>query len=49
MVQQVITYILVVLASVYVIYRGYENLKKKKACDKCELMKAAKLPKSSTS
>lgn len=49
MVQQVITYVLVALSSFYVIYRSYENLKKKKACDKCELMKIAKLPKNTTS
>lgn len=49
MLQQIIIYSLVLLASLYVIYRGYMNLKKKKACDKCELMKTAKLPKPPTS
>lgn len=48
MLQQIAIYILLALASLYVIYRGYSNLKKKKACDKCELMNAAKLPKPPT-
>lgn len=49
MVQQVITYALVALSSFYIVYRSYDNLKKKKTCDKCELMKMAKLPKNTTS
>ncbi|HRG37636.1 MAG TPA: hypothetical protein PK289_03815 [Bacteroidia bacterium] len=48
MIQEIITYLLLALASAYVIYRGYESLKKQKACGKCELMKAAKLPKGTT-
>lgn len=49
MLQQIIAYFILTLASLYVIYRGYDNLKKKKGCDKCELMKAAKSTKSPTS
>ncbi|HET6226370.1 MAG TPA: hypothetical protein VFF27_08835 [Bacteroidia bacterium] len=49
MIQHIITYVLLALASGYVVYRSYENVKKHRACDKCELMKAAKLPKNITS
>lgn len=49
MIQHIITYILVAVASGYVIYRNYENIKKQKSCGKCELMKAAKMPKNTTS
>jgi hypothetical protein len=48
MLQQLTTYLLVSLSAFYVIYRVYGNVKKKKACDKCELMKVAKLPKPPT-
>lgn len=48
MIQEIIIYVLLALASGYVIYHGYESLKKHKACGKCELMKAAKLPKGTT-
>jgi hypothetical protein len=49
MTQQLITYIILALACVYVIYRAYKSLKKKEACGSCELMKAAKTPKKATS
>ena len=42
MLQTILTYILVLLAATYVGYRLYSSVKKKQACDKCELMKAAK-------
>lgn len=42
MFQQVSIYILLSAAVVYVCNRVYSSVKKKKACDKCELMKAAK-------
>jgi hypothetical protein len=42
MIQQVIVYILLTLATAYVAYRFYGSIKKKQACDKCELMKIAK-------
>jgi hypothetical protein len=48
MTQEIITYIILVLACVYVIYRAYGSLKKKQACGNCELMKAAKAPKKAT-
>lgn len=48
MTQQIIIYLLVALASCYVIYRVYENVKKQNHCGKCELMKMTKLPKNST-
>ncbi len=48
MIQQFITYILLALSFCYILYRGYENIKKKKTCGKCELMKMAKLPKKTT-
>lgn len=49
MIQQIIIYVLLALASIYVVYRGYENIKKQKTCGKCELMKMAKAPKNTTS
>jgi hypothetical protein len=49
MTQQFITYIILALACGYVIYRAYKSLKKKEACGNCELMKAAKVPKKTTS
>jgi hypothetical protein len=49
MIQQLITYIILAIACVYVIHRAYKSLKKKEACGKCELMKAAKTPKKATS
>jgi hypothetical protein len=48
MTQQLITYIILALACIYVIYRAYKSLKKKEACGNCELMKAAKAPKKTT-
>jgi hypothetical protein len=48
MIQHIVTYVLLAIASCYVVYRSYENLKKQKACGKCELMKAAKLRKNTT-
>jgi hypothetical protein len=42
MVQQVIIYIILLLACFYVGYRFYSSIKKKAACDKCGLMQAAK-------
>lgn len=48
MTQQFITYIILALACVYVFYRAYKTLKKKEACGKCELMKAAKTSKNAT-
>ena len=37
-----ITYIIVFTAVVYIVYRLYNNINKRKACDKCVLMDAAK-------
>lgn len=42
MIQQLIIYILLALATTYVGYRFYSSIKKKQACDKCGLMEAAK-------
>jgi hypothetical protein len=42
MIQEIITYLLLTLASAYVGYRIYSSIKKKQACDKCGLMEAAK-------
>jgi hypothetical protein len=42
MYQQILTYILLSGAVAYVAYRFYCSVKKQQACDKCELMKAAK-------
>jgi hypothetical protein len=42
MIQEIITYTLLVLACVYLFYRMYTSLKKKNACGSCALMKAAK-------
>lgn len=42
MFQQVSIYILLAAALVYVGNRVYSSVKKKQACGKCELMKAAK-------
>lgn len=42
MIQQVIVYLILILAIAYVGYRFYLSIKKKQACEKCELMKAAK-------
>ena len=44
MIQEIIVYILLALAVVYVGYRIYSSIKKKQACDKCALMDAAKKP-----
>jgi hypothetical protein len=42
MVQQIITYIILLLACIYVGVRFYSTIKKKEACGKCGLMQAAK-------
>jgi predicted negative regulator of RcsB-dependent stress response len=42
MMQQIIIYIVLILALAYVGYRIYSSIKKKQACEKCELMKAVK-------
>ena len=42
MIQELAVYGIVLLAVAYVAYRMYGSIKKKQACDKCELMKAAK-------
>lgn len=42
MFQQIAVYILLLLALGYVGYRFYGSIKKKRACDKCGLMEAAK-------
>jgi len=42
MMEQIALYTLLLLAIVYVAYRFYASIKKKQACDKCELMKAVK-------
>lgn len=42
MIQEIIVYILLVIATTYVGYRIYGSIKKKQACDKCVLMDAAK-------
>ena len=42
MIQEIIIYILLALASTYVGYRIYGSIKKKQACDNCGLMEAAK-------
>lgn len=40
MIQNLAIYLLLTIASAYMIYRIYGSIKKKKACDKCELMQA---------
>ncbi|MEO6903037.1 MAG: FeoB-associated Cys-rich membrane protein [Bacteroidia bacterium] len=42
MIQQIIIYILLVLACVYIFYIIYRSLKKESACGSCSIMKAAK-------
>jgi hypothetical protein len=42
MFQQSIVYVLLSGAIIYVSIRFYSSIKKKEACGKCELMKAAK-------
>ena len=34
--------VLIIIALTYVVYRLYGSIKKKQACDKCELMQAVK-------
>lgn len=41
MLEQIAILIIVFAAAGYVVYRIYASIQKKKACDKCELMKAA--------
>ncbi|MDF2438481.1 MAG: hypothetical protein K0Q95_2857 [Bacteroidota bacterium] len=42
MLQHAFTYLILSAAIAYVGFRFYASIKKKQACDKCELMKAAK-------
>ncbi len=42
MIQEIIVYIILGGACFYAGYRIYSSIKKKQACDKCELMKVAK-------
>lgn len=42
MIQEIITYILLVLACAYLSYIIYKSLKKKNACGSCAIMNAAK-------
>jgi hypothetical protein len=42
MFQQAAIYLILSAAIAYVAYRFYSSVKKKQACGKCELMKAAK-------
>lgn len=42
MLQQAAVYLILSGAIAYVSFRVYSSVKKKQACDKCELMKAAK-------
>jgi hypothetical protein len=42
MAQEILIYILLALASAYLAFRIYGNIKKKSACDKCAIMDVAK-------
>lgn len=42
MIQQIIIYILLLLACVYIVYIIYRSLRKESACGSCAIMKAAK-------
>lgn len=42
--QEIATYVLLLLATIYVGRRIYNSIKKKNACDKCALMDATKIP-----
>ena len=42
MTQEVLMYIILILALAYISYRIFGSIKKKQACDKCGLMEAAK-------
>lgn len=42
MFEQLILLLILLLSIAYIGYRIYSSFKKKQACDKCELMKAAK-------
>lgn len=42
--QEIATYVLLLLATIYVGRRIYKSIKKKSACDKCALMEATKIP-----
>ncbi|MGQ0827080.1 MAG: hypothetical protein ACT4ON_01670 [Bacteroidota bacterium] len=42
MIQEIIACVLSILATVYMGYRIYCNIKKKRSCDSCALMDAAK-------
>jgi hypothetical protein len=48
MIQEVIVYILLILACYYIGKRIYKSIKKKEACGKCILMEAAKKTAKST-
>ncbi len=41
--QEIASYILLLLATIYVGRRIYNSIKKKSACDKCALMEATKI------
>ena len=41
MIQQIIIYILLILAITYIGFRIYSSIKKKQACTKCALMDVA--------
>ncbi len=49
MIQEVIVYILLILACYYIGKRIYKSIKKKEACGKCILMEAAKKSSTTTS
>ena len=42
--QEIASYILLSIATIYVVRRIYNSIKKKSACDKCALMEATKTP-----
>lgn len=42
--QEIASYILLLLATIYIGRRIYKSIKKKSACDKCALMDATKIP-----
>jgi len=41
MLQEIAVYIILLAAIIYIAFRFYASIKKKQACDKCELMKTA--------
>ncbi|MEI6487988.1 MAG: hypothetical protein WCP52_03450 [Bacteroidota bacterium] len=42
MIQEIIMYVILAIATAYVVFRIYQSVKKKSACEKCALMDAAK-------